>query len=98
VRIEPLYIAAAEDKNGDVLIKAVNLTKEERDTQIFLQGITAGKHAVKASVLCGWQMQEENSFDEPEKIAPEEFDKEFEGENFMWKFPAESVTMLRIER
>lgn len=98
VEMEPLYIAAAEDGNGDILIKAVNLTEENRETELFFQGMGDGTHPVKGSILCGWQLQEENSFAEPEKIVPGEFEMKFAGERLEWKFPANSVTMLRIGR
>lgn len=98
VMVEPVYLSAVEDENGDILVKAVNLSGEDRETEISLQGLEGSRHCLKASVMNGWRPEEENSFEEPEKISPKEEWKEFTGAGFNWNFPAESITVLRIER
>lgn len=96
VMTEALYITAARDYNQDLLVKAVNLSKESRTADIVLQGLEDKKHSLTASVMEGWQEQEVNSFEEPDKISPEVSEREFTGTEFAWDFPAESVTILRI--
>lgn len=94
---EALYITAAKDENEDILVKAVNLSKENRKTDIVLQGLADKRCSLTADVMKGWQEQDRNSFEEPEKISPATETAEFEGTEFTWDFPAESVTVLRIQ-
>lgn len=98
VYVDALYLSAGEDENGDVLVKAVNLSNQDRKTVLSLQGLEEKRRSVEAAVMQGWQRKEENSFEEPEKISPRTEKAEFEGTELAWNFPGESVTVLRIAR
>lgn len=67
---EPLYCSAAEAKNGDIIVKVVNVSGKAMETQILLEA--PEEAVVTRTVLEGYEPAEENSFDEPEKIRPYE--------------------------
>ncbi len=98
VQVEALYISAAEDENQDILVKAVNVSSRSRTTEIVLEGLEDREHPLTAAVMQGWDGQEENSFEQPERIVPAAETAAFKGTRFVWDFPAESVTVLRIRR
>lgn len=96
VIVEPLYAVASVDCERNILIKAANLTMQSRKTEVVLEGISDKKHQLTAFVMAGWDRQEENSFEQPDKISPVIKEAEFEGSTLIWEFPAESFTVLRI--
>lgn len=65
-----LFASAVTDKNtGEVIVKVINTSKQEQPVQLNLQGM---KGAVQASTLTlsHSEMDDENTFDQPEKIVP----------------------------
>lgn len=96
VMTEALYITAARDYNQDILVKAVNLSKENRTVKLTLEGLEDKNHSLTVHIMKGWKEQEENSFEEPDKISPSTETAEFQGTEFTRDFPAQSITVLRI--
>lgn len=69
--LEELYLTASKDeKTGTTIVKAVNLTGEEKQTQIAIQGTE--KMEIHSICLCGYGLTEENTFETPDRIVPAE--------------------------
>lgn len=96
VMAEPLYIGAALCKNGDVIIKAVNVLDQPQKAVLELRGLKKGLLPAKVQEMSGWDKDAENSFSEPDKIRPEEKMCRLDGSGTEWIFAARSVTFIRI--
>ena len=69
--MEPLYTSASVKNDGTVILKAVNLSDSEKETTVRLYGMEGKKKAGKLIRMSGYQLEDENSFEEPEKVAPQ---------------------------
>lgn len=94
--IEPLYAAAARDDNGDILIKAVNVSGKRRRVKLELKGLSEGTCPAEVTVMAGWDKNAENSFEHPELIVPETTKTEITN-GAEWEFEKESVTFFRLK-
>ena len=65
--LEEIYVAASKEE-GRVIVKAVNLTGEEKKTHIAIEGST--KHTAVCHSLRNCSLMAENTLDEPDKVAP----------------------------
>ena len=101
--IRPLYYAASEDKeSGEFIIKVVNVTEERREAVVSLKlgEQNGGQCGFSGTLfrLAGYSLDAVNSFEEPEKIKPEETAVSFPGNSFVHCFPAHSVSVFRLRR
>jgi alpha-L-arabinofuranosidase len=65
-----LAIAGAQAESGDVILKILNTTPETVETSVRLDGATHVAAEGGLTVLTSENVTDENSFDEPTKIAP----------------------------
>ena len=91
----PLYGVAGRGKDGDVIVKVVNVTDEAYATKLRLGGVELAGTGT-ATVLTG-EPNAENSLDEPTKLAPVSSKLEGLKGEFSHTFPAQSVTILRLK-
>jgi alpha-L-arabinofuranosidase len=72
VRADPTLFAAAGLKrdSGDVILKVVNRGAEPASTRIELAGRTADYSRVTSAAMSADALSDENTFDQPRKIAP----------------------------
>lgn len=92
-----LYVACSRDnETGDVIIKAVNRLKQAQTVEIRLEGdcMVSGKGT--AEVLTSADPRDENSFSQPQKVAPVKRELTGLDSSFSYTFDANSVTVLRI--
>jgi alpha-L-arabinofuranosidase len=90
--------AVAGQKGGDVIVKVANLGKTPHETQIRLDG-ASGKLVAKAKavVLTSASPDDENSLDQPTKVAPAESSVDVAAEGTIaHTFPPYSVTVLSV--
>jgi alpha-L-arabinofuranosidase len=87
-----LAIAGKDERTGETVIKVVNSSGEPAKMDLRVPG--AGKQA-KVWVLSSANPTDENSFEEPMKIAPRE-SREQAGTAFSHEFPPYSLTVIRI--
>ena len=66
--LEELYVAASKDTQGRTIVKAVNLTGEARKVSVNIDG--APKNKVTVHRLAGCALTAENTFEQPELVAP----------------------------
>ena len=93
--IEELYISAAVDETEKkTIVKAVNLTGEEKEVQLFFEG---EKSRVQVTELSGYSLTAENSLDVPECVSPTQKEVQMEGKELSYQFPAHSVTVMVVD-
>ncbi len=90
--IMPIYLTAGV-KSDKIIIKAANYRPEEYTSEIALDRRVTKMRAV---TLRSDDMNAENSFDEPEKIAPATDEYNVDGDTLTYTFPARSVTVLEL--
>lgn len=96
---EALYETASVDENGDIIIKLVNVSEIPVDVTVFLKDFDAAAYESTAAVtvLKGENLSDVNSFEEPEKMAPEDMTAEI-GSEFVYAAPKYSVSVIRIKK
>ena len=95
-RLEELYVTASVDKNcGRTILKAVNLTGEDKEVLVSLDG--AGKGSVTVTCLKGYGLDETNTFEEPDRIVPREEKISIQDNAFPYIFAPHSLTVLSFE-
>jgi alpha-L-arabinofuranosidase len=91
-----LYASSALSPDGkDVILKVVNTAATERAADFRLEGAPALAKAGKGWVLTSAEAMDENSLDQPTRIAPAAFDFEA-APAFTRTLPGNSVTVLRV--
>ncbi|MNZ53550.1 Extracellular exo-alpha-L-arabinofuranosidase precursor [compost metagenome] len=96
--IEPLYYSASiEHETGDTIVKVVNVQDSMVAAKIELDG--GPQRSIDAEVfeLSGYALDEENSFEAPERIVPKESSIAVEGGSFAYEFPQHSITVFRLK-
>jgi len=94
--IKPLY-AVASRRGNEIILKAVNVSPEDIDTAIALKGAATIAPDAAGSVLTSASGDDENSLEEPFKVAPKEIAIHNAGTEFRHTFPANSFTVLRLQ-
>ncbi|MFC3802643.1 alpha-L-arabinofuranosidase C-terminal domain-containing protein [Cohnella sp. GCM10012308] len=96
--IEPLYYSASlEDATGDTILKVVNVRGEAETVELAFEGMEGGRTLVaEVHVLSGHGLEDENSFEQPAKIAPRKKTLTFDRPAFAYEFPKHSVTVIRV--
>lgn len=91
-----LYAVASRlQATGEIIVKVVNVSKDDQETEVNLEGASRLEPKAKLILLSG-NPADENSIDQPNKIVPQESTLELSGPHFRHGFPAHSVTVLRI--
>ena len=90
--LEELYVSASKDAAGDLYLKCVNLTGEDKAVKVALEGYS-GCGAL-GTVLSG-NLSDENSF-EKENLVPESFSEMVGSDGFTHVFPAHSITTFKM--
>ncbi|MCD8390563.1 MAG: carbohydrate binding domain-containing protein [Firmicutes bacterium] len=91
--VRPLYYTAGVS-GDEVVLKAANLRGDDYETQITLDRAAA---SVSVTEMTSDDLDAENSFDEPKKLVPAEREIKINGESFVYTFPKNSVTVLKIK-
>ena len=91
---EELYYTAGADDNGDIIFKAVNVNDTPVTSEICIPCIVSAQCSV--TELSGYEKDEMNSFDEPERIKPREYGLRIENGRIEHSFAPLSVTVFRI--
>ena len=94
--LKPLY-AVAGRSGSDIVLKVVNAAGVPADTAIELKGASNLAATATATVLTSASCDDENSFDEPLKVAPKEMTVTNIAPSFRHTFPANSVTVMRLK-
>ena len=92
-QVEELYYSAStEEESGDLIIKAVNLKQHAVTVKLDIQG--AYKGGADVWELSGYEHEDVNTFEQPQKVAPKKECLEAVPQEIT--FAPESVTILRL--
>ena len=93
----PLYAVAGRAGPGEVILKVVNVSGEPQETAIELAGAKKVGPAGAAIVLASASPQDENTLEQPMKVAPVTEKLQGAAAQFKRTFPPWSVTVLRLK-
>ncbi|MHB1035132.1 MAG: alpha-L-arabinofuranosidase C-terminal domain-containing protein [Pirellulales bacterium] len=90
--------AGRDDKTGEIVLKVINASAERVRAAIAIDG--AGKVAAdgQLTVLTSARLDDNNSFDQPTRVAPTSRPLSGAGEKFSHEFPPHSLSILRLKR
>lgn len=92
-----LFVSAVrENESGDVILKIVNALPESVPAEIHLQNIGNGARYAQTTVLTSGNLSDENSLDQPEKVAPVTTRLGKVGPKLQYALKPNSLTVLRI--
>lgn len=95
-KLEELYVTASVDRSsGRTILKVVNLTGEEKDVLLSLDG--PARNSVIVTCLKGHGLDETNSFENPDNIIPQTERFPVYGNELSYTFTSHSVTILSFE-
>lgn len=92
--VEPLYYSAAQDTNGDILVKLVNATQQNRPVELVLEGVEHADGTLYA--MEGFARKDCNSFEYPEKVSPRESSVQVKNGRMELCMPKDSVRIYRF--
>ena len=93
-----LYTSASLDqKNGDVIFKAVNATATARTVRVDLKGIAGVKGDGRVIVLASDDLKAENSLEQPTRVAPADKPLAASSGGFDLTLQPQSFTVLRAK-
>ena len=86
---------SASEKNGVITVSACNTSlSENEEMTIDLSG--ANVSSIGAQILTG-EMNDCNTFDEPDKVKPEAFDVSLAGGKLTFTLPAKSAVVISLK-
>ena len=90
-------IAGMEDRKGELVLKVVNTSDSPQETEIRVDGTTHLSPEATATILTSGSGTDENTLDNPLKIAPAAKKVKLTGPRFRHTFPPNSLTIMRIK-
>ncbi len=94
-QLEEIYVCASKDMNGRTIVKAVNLTGEEKNTVISIAG--AYKSRLTVYQLSDCALTKENTFEQPDTIEPKKSVYQVENNEYQYIVKPHSVNILVFE-
>lgn len=91
-------IAGIDEQSGDLIIKAVNASKEPVLTNFQIDGLSQSAAEGDITSISATAETDENSFAEPEKYTPVQKRIDNAGNNFTVKLAPLSVNVVRLRR
>ena len=91
------FSSGYDEATGELIVKVVNAGAEAYPLRIKLEGVSKVEKTGKVISLSAASDMEENSFEEPMKISPQESEYNGFGESFDYSFPPFSYTILRLK-
>jgi alpha-L-arabinofuranosidase len=88
--------AVRDNESRDIILKVVNASSQPAAAAIQLNGIPPGAQKAQATILTSDNTADENSFDQPRKVAPVTVSIGEVGAGFDYTFKPNSLTVLRI--
>lgn len=94
----PLFQTASRDlATGEMIVKVVNAGEAAQRTRVTFAGVTARLLTGTSTVLQSEELTDENSFAEPDRIAPAVNKISVTDGSLEYEFPKYSVTVLRLK-
>ncbi len=102
VVIEPLYCTASKEDLftsegcGDLIVKVVNVQAQPVTAELDLTAVVKNGCRCRVFEISGYAANEKNSFEQPDKIKPKEYEFAAEESAVTFQFAKESITFLRF--
>ena len=90
-----LYTVAGKTKDGDVIVKVVNVSDRSRDVEISFEGGAGHGGEARIETLTSSRPDDENTLERPKKVFPKGEQVKIVGDKLTHAFPANSVTVIR---
>jgi alpha-L-arabinofuranosidase len=95
--LKGLYAVASRTRDRhELILKVVNASDEQQDTEVHLNGATLGPSAT-ATTLSSGSAQDENSLEQPTKVVPVTRELTCGGSDLKLSFAGNSLTVLRLK-
>lgn len=91
------FSSGYDEATGELIVKVVNAEAEAYPLRVKLEGVSKVEKTGKVITLSAASDMDENSFEEPMKISPQESEYNGFGESFDYSFPPFSYTILRLK-
>jgi alpha-N-arabinofuranosidase len=88
--------AVRDNQSKDIILKIVNSSSQESSATIHVVGLPPGAQRAQATVLTSENTANENSFDQPRKVAPVTVSIGEVGDKFDYTFKPNSLTVLKF--
>ena len=89
--------AVTDSKSGEIIVKVVNAAATPTETEINLNGTKKLASSAAAIVLTSESPKDENTLEQPTKVAPKNTTIPVSGTKIKHAFPGNSLTVLRIK-
>lgn len=101
--MESLYYTASRDDEGNVIVKLVNVTGQEREIEICLNELLSGKDKNTQwegdlYYMEGFEEDDSNSFEEPEKVVPSHKRISIVNGNITFFMPGKALRIYRFKK
>jgi alpha-L-arabinofuranosidase len=90
-------VSGISKKEDEIIIKVVNPLEKSRLTKINLKGISGILPKGEAIVLSSSSQDDENSFDNPGKVAPKKISLDNLSGSFVYNCPAGSLSIIKLK-
>lgn len=91
------FSSGYDEATGEIIIKVVNAEAEVYPLRIKLDGVNSVEKVGKVIILSANSDLDENSFEEPKKIYPQESEFKGFGNSFDYNFKPFSYTIMRVK-
>ncbi|MBQ6419792.1 MAG: carbohydrate binding domain-containing protein [Clostridia bacterium] len=91
-----VYTVVSRDAAGDILVKLVNVTGENKNVAVNIAGLPAGEITAAVQQVAGDSPDNDNILGQPEACKIETFDLTLPGGAFTYAVPKYSATVIRI--
>ena len=91
------FSSGYDEATGELIVKVVNAEAEAYPLRVKLDGVSQVEKTGKVISLSAASDMDENSFEEPKKIYPQESEFKGFGKSFSYTFPPFSYTILRVK-
>jgi alpha-L-arabinofuranosidase len=93
-----MFASATRDRRtSEIILKVVNAAADSTPTEISLNGVGKLSANAQAIVLTSGSPKDENTLEEPTKVAPKTETLNISGNTFTHAFPGNSLTVLRFK-
>ncbi len=89
--------AVTDSRSGEIIVKVVNAAATPTETEITLNGAKKLASSAAAIVLTSESPKDENTLDEPTKVAPQNTTLPVSGAKIKHAFPGNSFTVIRVK-
>ena len=98
VLVDPLYTSASIKNDGNIILKVVNISDSMKELDVHLHGMGGKTNMGRMIRMAGYRLEDENSFEEPEKVTPKVTGIVSEAGDVILDVPAHSVSIIVINK